>query len=227
MSLNDTHEAYEGGYDHALYRFRMHPDNYEYSRVVLNRFGYSQFVQNRGEAIYDPEEVVRDYRSTYFVHSKSIYMHPAAIILKEAVVSTLRRDVCQDGDDKQAKQELAVIYQKLREGGYDKDDATRHLCRVSKNGVFGDARAIASVCERAEMSKSKKLQGSEKSTFAYDINKSLEMCVDGWDSIIPTFRDGDNLLSNKEGSNRTNTSIGASVEQKTKEKKLVYGILSN
>ena len=205
-----THEAYEGGYDHALYRFRMHPDNYEYSRLVLNRFAHSQFVQNRGEAIYDPEEVVRDSRSTYFVHSKSIYMHPPAIILKEAVVSTLRRDVCQDGDNKHAKQELAVVYRKLREGGYDKDDAIRHLCRVSKNGVFGDARAIASVCEGAKMSKSKKLQGSEKSTFAYDINKSLEVCVDGWDSIIPTFRDGDTLLRNKEGSNRTNASIGAS-----------------
>ena len=34
--------------------------------------------------------------------------------------------------------------------------------------------------------------------------------MDGWDSIIPTFRDGDILLSNKEGSNQTIASIGTS-----------------
>ena len=110
-----THEAYEGGYDNSLYRFRMHPENYEYSRLVLNRFAYSAFVQNRGEAIYDPEEVVRDSKSTYFVHSKSVYLHAAATILKEAVVSTLRRDVCLDDDSLQAKKELEGLFHKLRE----------------------------------------------------------------------------------------------------------------
>jgi len=198
-----THEAFEGGYDHSLYRFRMHPDNYEYSRLILNRFAYSHFVQNRGEAIYDPEEVVRDSPSTYFVHSKSIYIRPAATILKEAVVSTLRRDVCQDGDNEQAKKELAMIYQNLREGEYEKDDAIRHLCRASKNNGFGDARAIPSVCEGAEVNKSKKLRASEKSTFAGDVDKSLELCMYGWDSIIPTYQDGDNRSSINEGGNRT------------------------
>jgi len=78
-----THEAYEGGYDHAMYRFRMHPENYEYSRLILHKFAYSYFIQNRGEGVYDPAEIVQESPSTYFVHSKSIYQNDAATTLQE------------------------------------------------------------------------------------------------------------------------------------------------
>ena len=181
-----THEAYEGGYDHSLYRFRMHPENYEYSRLIVNRFAYSNFVQNRGEAIYDPEEVVRDSKSTYFVHSKSVYTDAAVTIFKEAVVGTLRRDVCVDDDSSQAKKELAQIFRKLKKGEYDKVDAIRHICLASNNGVFGDVRAIASVCEGAERSEGKRLPASENNTDAGDGgDDSFVFCEDGWDSIVP------------------------------------------
>lgn len=182
-----THEAYEGGYDHSLYRFRMHPENYEYSRLIMNRFAYSNFVQNRGEAIYDPKEVARDSKSTYFVHSKGVYTHPSATILKEAVVGTLRRDICVDDDSLQAKRELDGIFHKLKEGKYEKVHAIKHLCQASKNGVFGDVRAIASVCEDAERSNSKRLSASENNTDAGGGgDDSIVICEDGWDSIIPT-----------------------------------------
>uniref|UniRef100_A0A7S0FIT6 Uncharacterized protein n=1 Tax=Minutocellus polymorphus TaxID=265543 RepID=A0A7S0FIT6_9STRA len=195
-----THEAYEGGYDHSLYRFRMHPDNYEYSRLILNRFAYSSFVQNRGEAIYDPGEVARDSQSTYFVHSKSVYVHPAATLLKEAIVSTLRRDVCDDADNLQSRQELTEIYWKLKGGEYDKAHAIRHLCRATnEKGVFGDARAIANVCESAERSKRPgKKKNSTPIKHCYD--QSLELCEDGWDSIVPPYIDGSN---NRSRNNRT------------------------
>ena len=182
-----THEAYEGGYDHSLYRFRMHPENYEYSRLILSRFAYSNFVQNRGEAIYDPGEVVKDAKFTYFVHSKSVYLHAAATILKEAVVSTLRRDICVDNDSFQAKKELEGIFYKLKEGGYEKVHAISHLCRASSNGVFGDVRAIASVCEDAERSEGKRLlPTTENNTDAGGGGDPIVFCEDGWDSIIPT-----------------------------------------
>ena len=185
-----SHEAYEGGYDHSLYRFRIHPDNYEYSRLVLNRFAYSNFVQNRGEAIYDPNEVVKDSKSTYFVHSKSVYIHPAATLLKEAVVSTLRRDVCVDDDSIQAKRELEVIFRKLKEEEYDKADAVRHICQASKNGVFVGVGTIESVCDGAGNPKNSRyegLQASENNTNAVDgDNGPIGFCSDGWDSIVPT-----------------------------------------
>ena len=166
----------------------MHPENCEYGRLVLNRFAYSTFVQNRGEAIYESEEVVRDSKSTYFVHSKSVYLHTAATILKEAVVGTLRRDICVDDDTSQAKEELEGIFHKLKEGEYKKVDAITHLCWASNNGVLGDVKAIASVCD-AERSKSKRLPASVNHTDvggSGDDDDPIVFCEDGWDSIIPT-----------------------------------------
>ena len=130
-----THEAYEGGYDHALYRFRMHPDNYEYSRLVLHKFAYSDFMQNRGEGVYDPVAVVEHSPSTYFVHSKSIFQNQAATILKEVSVSVIKRDPCNR--DSATEKVLEKIYAYLRSGEYSKADAIRHLCAASKYKMFG------------------------------------------------------------------------------------------
>lgn len=116
------------------------------------------------------------------MHSKSVYTHPSATILKEAVVSTLRRDICVDDDSLQAKRELEIVFHKLKEGEYEKVHAIRHLCRAS-SGVFGDVRAIASVCEDAERSNTKRLPASETNTDAG--GESIVFCEDGWDSIIP------------------------------------------
>ena len=139
-----THEAYEGGYDHALYRFRMHPDNYEYARLILHKFGYSDFVQNRGEGVYDPAVVVRESPSTYFVHSKSIYQNEAATILKEVTVSVLKRDPCNR--DSATEKALEKIYHNLRSGEYTKADAIRALCDASKYTIFGP-RPSTRLCE--------------------------------------------------------------------------------
>ncbi|KAL7548779.1 hypothetical protein ACHAWF_016384 [Thalassiosira exigua] len=139
-----THEAYEGGYDHALYRFRMHTDNYEYSRLVLHKFSYSDFMQNRGEGIYDPVEVARQSPSTYFVHSKAVYQNEAATILKEVTVSVLKTDICTG--DSASEKALEKIYHSLRSGEYSKADAIRALCDASKYKIFGP-RPSTRLCE--------------------------------------------------------------------------------
>jgi len=139
-----THEAYEGGYDHALYRYRMHPENYEYSRLILHKFGYSDFIQNRGEGVYVPAEVVEQSPSTYFVHSKSIYQNVAATTLKEVTVSVLKRDPCNR--DSATEKALEKIYHYLRSGEYTKADAIRDLCDASKYKLFGP-QPSARLCE--------------------------------------------------------------------------------
>ena len=142
-----THEAYEGGYDHALYRYRMHPDNYEYSRLVMHRFFYSSFIQNRGEALYRSEVAVKEEPSTYFIHSKSIYNDPAATVLKEVIVSALRRDICiEEKDDDAARKELQSIYNQLRIRNYDKTDALRHMCGAAEDGKFGSIKPVQNIC---------------------------------------------------------------------------------
>jgi hypothetical protein len=120
---------YEGGYDHVLYRFRMHADNYEYSRLILHKFAYSDFVQNHGEGLYDPVAVVKHSPSTYFVHSKSIYISKAATILNEVAMSVIGRLPCESAS-KVSPDQLALenIYRYLRSGEYSDADAVRHLC---------------------------------------------------------------------------------------------------
>ena len=45
-----TPEMYKGGYDHALYRYRVQSDNYEHSRLVMHRFSYTNLLHNLGKA---------------------------------------------------------------------------------------------------------------------------------------------------------------------------------
>jgi hypothetical protein len=92
-----THEICEGGYDHALYRFRMRPENYEYTRLILHRFEYTDFMQNRGEGYYLPSDVVKQDAMTYFVHSKAIFQTLGQSSLEDMLPSNGRLccgDVC-------------------------------------------------------------------------------------------------------------------------------------
>mmetsp|Transcript_1819 Transcript_1819/g.5311 ORF Transcript_1819/g.5311 Transcript_1819/m.5311 type:complete len:115 (+) Transcript_1819:689-1033(+) len=78
-------------------------------------------------------------------------------------------------------------------------------CRASKeNGVFGDARAIANVCESAERSKR---PGKKKNStpIEHDYDQSLELCEDGWDSIVPLTFDVPPYI---DGSNNRSSSTG-------------------
>eukprot|EP01049_Picozoa_sp_SAG25_P008947 SAG25_NODE_846_length_5084_cov_13.320963_1_plen_956_part_00 len=139
-----THEAYEEGYDHVLYRFRMHPDNYEYSRLVLHKFAYSKFIQNLGEAIYDPVTIVEQSPTTYFVHSKTIFQREAATIIKEVSMSVIKRNPCHR--DSATEKVLEKIYRYLRNGEYSKADAIRHLCTDAKYKRFG-SRQSSRICD--------------------------------------------------------------------------------
>jgi hypothetical protein len=138
-----TYEAHEEGYDHALYRFRMHPDNYEYSRLVLHKFAYSKFIQTLGEEVYDPVAVVEQSPMTYFVRAKTMFQKEAATITKQVSMGVLKRDPCHRGSA--TEKVLEKVYRYLRSGEYSKADAIRHLCTASKNNMFG-SRPSSRIC---------------------------------------------------------------------------------
>jgi len=119
-----TYMRHEGGYDHAMYRYRMHPDNYVYSRTIMHHFAYSKVIQNLGEAIYDPDDLVRGSPSTLFVHSKSVFLNEAAIKLTETFSSILSAPTCHWYYQDYAKR----LYQYLRTGEVDKSEAIGMLC---------------------------------------------------------------------------------------------------
>jgi len=89
-----TYTTHEGGYDHAMYRFRMHPDNYVYSRGILHKFSYTKVIQNLGEAIYDYQQLAEENPSTLFVHSKSVFYSEAAQNLQGAFSAVVSAPVC-------------------------------------------------------------------------------------------------------------------------------------
>ena len=66
-----------GGYDHALYRFRLLPENREYMQDKLDRFVSDEFIINFGESGYDATDILRKHPSTMLVHGKYPFVHPA------------------------------------------------------------------------------------------------------------------------------------------------------
>eukprot|EP00592_Proboscia_alata_P016483 CAMPEP_0194394130 /NCGR_PEP_ID=MMETSP0174-20130528/123685_1 /TAXON_ID=216777 /ORGANISM="Proboscia alata, Strain PI-D3" /LENGTH=726 /DNA_ID=CAMNT_0039189897 /DNA_START=137 /DNA_END=2314 /DNA_ORIENTATION=+ len=131
-----THNGFEEGYDHALYRYRVQTDNYEYSRLVMHHFHYSTFMHNLGEAVYDPVEVVENFSSTYFVHSKSIYLTDAANILKEVTTGILKVEPCEH--ENWIVPIVLKAYRYLRTGEYTKIDAARYICQETLRSGKGE-----------------------------------------------------------------------------------------
>ena len=62
----------EVGVDHAMYRFRVHPQNWEYARSVLHKFQYTQLILNKCEDRYSAPAIQQRHPHTYLVHSKSV-----------------------------------------------------------------------------------------------------------------------------------------------------------
>ena len=121
-----THQAYEGGYDHALYQFRVQKENFEYARFVASKFQYSVFMQNRGEDNYDVAEVVKSSPSTYFIHSKSVFTTFEATTIREVALQ-FKYDTC-DTSQAGIYNDLKLCYRNLRTAEFSEDDAIRYLC---------------------------------------------------------------------------------------------------
>jgi hypothetical protein len=69
-----TGRIYEEGYDHAMFQYRLEPENYIYSRRIVNKFVYSSFVMNLCEDLYSISQLLDKDYGTYLVHSKSVFL---------------------------------------------------------------------------------------------------------------------------------------------------------
>ena len=118
-----TGKIYEDGYDHALYQFRMQPENFAYARTVLHRFAYTDFIQNYGEDAYSTKQVLAVSPATYLVHSKAVFWSKSEILLRKAFM-----DVLSDSPD--AYKLLALsLYTGMRTGELEETDVVIALCQ--------------------------------------------------------------------------------------------------
>ena len=87
-----TGQGGEQGYDHVLFHFRRQPRQLTYTRHVLERFSYTQFVKNLGEEPYNALEVVKESNDqTFFVHSKAAHFSDAQTQLTQAYLDARSR----------------------------------------------------------------------------------------------------------------------------------------
>eukprot|EP00658_Telonema_sp_P-2_P038674 TRINITY_DN276_c0_g1_i8.p1 TRINITY_DN276_c0_g1~~TRINITY_DN276_c0_g1_i8.p1 ORF type:complete len:1262 (-),score=285.14 TRINITY_DN276_c0_g1_i8:299-4084(-) len=86
-----TSKFAETGVDHALYRFRQHPANFEYVRTVIHKFQYTQTVLNKCEDSYQIDKVKSEHPGTFLVHSKAPFLPRATIAVREAVAEIFNR----------------------------------------------------------------------------------------------------------------------------------------
>ena len=58
------------GFDHAMYRFRVHMNNSEIAHKIMHKFRLDEFILNYGESEYDRDEVLEAFPLAMLVHSK-------------------------------------------------------------------------------------------------------------------------------------------------------------
>ena len=59
-----------GGFDHAMYRFRMLPENRRYMNNKFSKFRIDDYIMNFGEAKFEPDKLLQTNPGTMLVHSK-------------------------------------------------------------------------------------------------------------------------------------------------------------
>ena len=82
----------ELGFDHALYRFRMHTSNYEYSTRVASKFVATDFIINAGEDPYDIDNLHWQAPRGQLVHGKWPFMDKADALAHESFVRSIHRE---------------------------------------------------------------------------------------------------------------------------------------
>ena len=78
-----TGAEFELGMDHAMYQYRLRPDTFEYSKTLMAKFVYSDFMQNHCQEPYTPDQVTREEPATYLVHSGTSFRHPSQVTVSQ------------------------------------------------------------------------------------------------------------------------------------------------
>eukprot|EP00658_Telonema_sp_P-2_P039455 TRINITY_DN2822_c0_g1_i9.p1 TRINITY_DN2822_c0_g1~~TRINITY_DN2822_c0_g1_i9.p1 ORF type:complete len:1003 (-),score=166.34 TRINITY_DN2822_c0_g1_i9:253-3261(-) len=114
----------EVGVDHAMYRFRRDPANFEYTRTILHLFTYTQTVLNKCEDAYTVPTLLGEHPRTFLVHSKAPFLPHPILMAREAVVEVFGR--WPDFD------EQALLKRMIESGSWTTEDLLAHLCQSSE-----------------------------------------------------------------------------------------------
>jgi hypothetical protein len=91
-----TGAPYELGMDHAMFQFRLRADTFDYSKHLMAKFQYTDFVQNHCQEAYEAAEVVGQEPSTYLVHSGASFRHPSHVQVRQVFSSVFERSASEE-----------------------------------------------------------------------------------------------------------------------------------
>lgn len=82
----------EIGFDHALYRYRMHMSNHEYGVRVASKFVANDYIINAGDDPYDLDDLQWQAPRGQLVHGKWPFMDKADALARESFVRLIHRE---------------------------------------------------------------------------------------------------------------------------------------
>lgn len=117
-----TGDEFEDGYDHCMYRFRMHPVNRDYALTVLHKFHYTPFILNLCEDDFSADELRARFPDSFLVHSKAVFRSQAQNQLRKLYVEVLN---AVPNENAATYRELELAFMR---GTLTKEDALQQLC---------------------------------------------------------------------------------------------------
>mmetsp|Transcript_5471 Transcript_5471/g.7615 ORF Transcript_5471/g.7615 Transcript_5471/m.7615 type:complete len:550 (+) Transcript_5471:21-1670(+) len=106
-----TGKGEESGFDHAIYRYRVHPSNVGKTLRIEHKFAEMKFIANFGEEPYDENEIRTD-KDIFLVHSKFPHLPEQEQQRRKAYWEILRIDPTNpplEGNDKNMEEELCRV----------------------------------------------------------------------------------------------------------------------
>lgn len=117
-----TPNRFEGGFDHAFYRFRQDTRNFAYSLTVLSKFQYSTFIVNMCEHEFEERALAVSSPATFLVHSRWGLLSDE----ERAVYRAFSKAIAPNR--KPRASDLRIFVVRLRHGEYVEDDVLFLLC---------------------------------------------------------------------------------------------------
>jgi hypothetical protein len=130
----ETGEAWEGGYDHCMFRYLHHPLNFHYARQISGKFVRSTHVINMCEEEYEKRELITKFPSALMVHSKAHMRWNEVRVIDRIFTSILFRRPSSD----EILREVVKVYT----GEVSVEDLEFKLCSLSERKAFDISKRL-------------------------------------------------------------------------------------
>ena len=207
-----------GGYDHALYRFRMLPENREYMEDKSDRFVNDEFILNFGESGYDMTDVLHKHPSTMLVHGKYPFVTPEMRLHLDQkyatynITATLEIVYLSELHRKPSPSELHFFTRAFQQSHGDENvmrcvlrAITSHCDRDNHNSLLSSCggqvqrlfdRRSKAIITGLYIRLGRKMPGPEAATYIKSMNTGLESCGSIINKLcrLPAFYCPDNIF---------------------------------